>query len=279
MRYEEGLVGKRYWRSWLPAEDLRAVVVVVHGFCEHGGRYTRLAEELRKHGCAVYAIDLRGHGQSEGSRIAIRRFEEYLDDVEGVIERVRHQHPGQPVFLLGHSMGGAIGLWLAITRRPPLAGLIAAAPAVHVGDRVSPVLRRLASVGSVVVPWLRVIRARGMRISRDPAVVAEFQADPFVFHGRFPVRTGAEILRIGHAIQSAAESLTLPTLLLHGTEDRVTDPVGSRMVFDRARSPDKTLRLYPGLYHDLFHEPEHPQVTADVLAWLASRCDGRPCAS
>jgi alpha-beta hydrolase superfamily lysophospholipase len=173
-------------------------------------------------------------------------------------------------------MGGAIVLWLAITRRPAVAGLIVSAPAVSVGDRVFPLLRRLAGVCSRVAPWLRLVRVGGKRISRDPAVIADFQADPLVFHGRFPVRTGAEILRIGREIRRGAESINLPILILHGTADVVTDPVGSREVYKGASSADKTLQLYPGLYHDLFHEPEHSQVTSDVLAWLAARSDGQP---
>ena len=270
-QFEEGV----FWRTWVPAGAVRGVVVIVHGFCEHGGRYGRLAEELERQGFAAHVGDLRGHGKSAGSRIAIRRFDDYLHDAERQLERARQQHPGRPVFLLGHSMGGAIVLWLAITRQPPVEGLIVSAPAVSVGDRVFPLLRRVAGVCSMVAPWLRLFRVGGGRISRDPAVVADFRADPLVFHGRFPVRTGAEILRIGGEIQRHAASLTLPVLLLHGTDDKVTDPVGSRLVYDRATSADKTLRLYPGLYHDLFHEPEHRQVTADVVGWLAQRCDGQ----
>jgi alpha-beta hydrolase superfamily lysophospholipase len=273
--FEEGL----FWQTWTPAGPVRGVVVIVHGFCEHAGRYARLAEELHRQGFAVHAGDLRGHGKSAGARIAIRRFDDYLDDAQRLVERARQQHPGRPVFLLGHSMGGAIVLWLAISRQPPIDGLIACAPAVSVGDRVFPVLRRLAGVCSLLAPWLRLFRVGGRRISRDPAVVADFRADPLVFHGRFPVRTAAEILRVGAQIQRRAQSLTLPVLLLHGTDDMVTDPLGSRLVYDRAKSADRTLHLYPGLYHDLFHEPEHGQVTADVLAWLAQRCDRHPCRS
>ena len=105
-------------------------------------------------------------------------------------------------------------------------------------------------------------------LSRDPAVVEAFRNDPLVFHGGFPVRTGAEILRAASRLQTAAECLTLPLLVLHGTGDIVTDPHGSRLLVARASSTDKTLRLYPGLYHDLLHEPEREQVLADLLAWL-----------
>lgn len=272
--YEEEQIEGRFCRSWLPTEEARSVVVVVHGFCEHGGRYGQLAEELQRQGYAVYVGDLRGHGRSAGARTAIRRFEEYLDDVEPVIELASKRCPGRPVFLLGHSMGGAIALWLAITRRPRVQGLIVSAPAVYVSDDVLPWLRRLASVFSVVAPWLRLVRVSSKRLSRDPAVIADFDSDPWAFHGRFPVRTGAEILRIGQEIQRTAHALTLPMLLLHGTGDGMTDPVGSQMVYEEARSADKTMRLYPGLYHDLFHEPEHAAVTADVLAWLDGRSDG-----
>jgi acylglycerol lipase len=109
------------------------------------------------------------------------------------------------------------------------------------------------------------------RVSRDPQVVAGMKNDPLVFHGRFPARTGAEILRAASLLRSRLETIELPFLLMHGTADLVTDVAGSRELHARARSADKTLKLYEGLYHDLVHEPEKEQVMADLIEWLAAR--------
>lgn len=261
-----------YEQSWLPDAEPRAVVVVVHGVFEHSGRYARLAEDLNRRGYAVYAMDLRGHGRSEGERAMIRSFDLFLDDLELFLERTTARQPGKPVFLLGHSMGGAVAALLSIKRPPKIRGMILSAPAVLVAGGVFPLLRRLAWLASIVWPTLRVTRLGCRFVSRDPAVVEAFRNDPLVFHDRFPVRTGSEILRAAKRIQTDAERMTLPMLVLHGTGDYVTDPQGSRMLVARAHSTDKTLQLYEGLYHEIFSEPERQQVLDDLLAWLDGHC-------
>jgi alpha-beta hydrolase superfamily lysophospholipase len=257
-----------YEQSWLPAGEPVAAVVVVHGIHEHSGRYATLAGDLNRRGYAVYAMDLRGHGRSDGQRAMIRSFDACLDDLEVLLERVAARQPGRPLFLFGHSMGGAIVALLGIMRPPQVHGLILSAPAVQIAGSVFPVLRRLASFVSMVLPTLRLVRMGCRFISRDPAVVEAFRNDPLVFHGRFPVRTGAEILRAAKRIQTDARRLTLPLLVLHGTGDFVTDPKGSRLLVARAGSADKTLRLYTGLYHEVLSEPEREHVVADLVAWL-----------
>lgn len=257
-----------YEQSWLPNREPRAVVVIIHGINEHSGRYAQLAANLNRHGYAVYTMDLRGHGRSAGPRALVRSFDDYLDDVEVLLERVADREPNKPIFLFGHSMGGAIVARLGITRPPKVRGLILSAPAVLIAGGVFPLLRRLAWLASIVWPTLRVTRMGCRFISRDPAVVEAFRNDPLVFHGRFPVRTGAEILANAKHLQTNASRLRLPLLIFHGTGDFVTDPQGSRLLASRAASSDKTLRLYEGFYHEVFSEPEREQVVADLLAWL-----------
>jgi alpha-beta hydrolase superfamily lysophospholipase len=265
----DGLALYEQW--WLPPGEPVAAVVIVHGISEHSGRYARLADDLNRCGYAVYTMDLRGHGRSDGARVLVRSFDEYLDDVEMLLDRVAARQPGKPLFLLGHSMGGAIVALLGILRPPKVRGLVLSGPSVIVGGRVFPVLRRLAAFASVVWPTLRLVRLGCWYISRDPAVVEAFKNDPLVFHDRFPVRTGAEILLAAKRIQLGLEQLRLPLLILHGTKDVVTDADGARLLAERAGSTDKTLRLYPGLYHEVFSEPEREQVLADLLAWLDAR--------
>ncbi len=149
-------------------------MVVVHGLHEHSGRYDRLAGDLNRRGYAVYAMDLRGHGRSAGQRATIRRFDDYLDDVELLLARVARRQPGKPLFVFGHSMGGAIVAMLGVTRSPQVRGLILSAPSLLIAATVFPVLRRLASLASAVWPRLRIVRLGCRFISRDPAVVEAF---------------------------------------------------------------------------------------------------------
>ena len=266
---DDGLV--LHESGWLPDDEPAAVLVVVHGVVEHCGRYAEMAEALNRHGVAVYGFDLRGHGRSEGDRIWVSRFDRYVADLGTYLDRIRDRHPNLPRFLFGHSMGGTIAGLFAVQRPDAMAGLVLSAPALVVPDQRFPLLRRLAAVGSVLFPRLRLAKLGGSMMSSDPEVVARFQADPLVFHGRMPTRTGYEILQAGERLLEQSKSLTVPFLILHGTADVVTSPDGSRKFHDRSPSTDKTLKLYKDLYHDLPREPEKEQIFADIAKWLTMR--------
>ena len=265
-----------YENRWLPDGDPAAILIVVHGFTEHSGRYAQAAERLNRRGYAVAAMDLRGHGHSQGSRAFIKTFDQYVDDLDVQLARTRQRWPGKPLFLFGHSMGGTIILRLAITRsaivqKAAVRGIVLSAPALQVGDGVFPILRRLVGLVARVLPRLAVVRLGSNHISRDPNVVADFQNDPLVYHDRFPVRTGAEILRVLGELQENFAALTLPFLLLQGTDDKVVVPAACRRLVAKAKSTDKELRLYEGFYHDLLHEIDRETVLGDIIDWLDAR--------
>ena len=259
-------------QSWLPEKAVRADVVVVHGFAEHSGRYAWMAEQLNRHGAAVHMIDLRGHGRSDGPRCFVRRWNDYLSDVDVLVDAVRRNESGRPLILMGHSMGGLIATCWCIARQPQLDGLVLSAPELRLRADLHPWLRRVAGVAGWLTPWLRVVRMGFGNISRDPEVVARVRADPLVFHGRFPARTAAEMARAMRLAEAGRESIRPPLLVLHGTADRVCDPAGSRDLCRHAQSPTKTLHLYEGLYHEVLSEPERGQVMTDILNWLEKNC-------
>lgn len=256
---------------WLPEQPPKAAVLLVHGFTEHAGRYAELAGRLNQHGYAVWAADLRGHGRSQGEPILVMALAQYLGDVARLLEHVRRHQPEHPLFLFGHSMGATIIALLAATRTINVRGLVLSAPVVRIGDHVYPILRRLAHLVGRWFPRLRVARLGTGMLSRDAKVVEQFRNDPLVYHGRIPTRTGSELLRAAEQLRGDAVKIRLPLLILHGTGDRLTDPAGSRELCDRAGSPDKTLKLYEGLCHDLVHEPEKDEVIGDVVRWLDER--------
>lgn len=261
-----------YWQAWLPMDPARAVVVLVHGFGEHSGRYRAVGRRLADAGFAAYAADHRGHGQTSGRRANIERMSLVVDDLSSFVDFAVARGPGLPVFLIGHSMGGLIALQYATEAgTAEIDGLVVSGPAVEVTVG-SALLKRIAGVLSAVVPDLGVADLKADdKISRDPEVVRAYQQDPLVHHGKVPARTGAEILVTAEALPDRLTRLRLPLLLLHGSEDRLCAPEGSAMVHERVASADKTLRRYQGLYHEVFNEPEKDEVLTDVVTWIEER--------
>ncbi len=261
-----------YVRRWSGEVPAKALAVVVHGIVEHSGRYAEMAASLNRAGIVVWAPDTRGHGRSSGSRVWVDRFDRYVDDLAIVLAEARAAYPDLPLFLFGHSMGSMIALSSASAATEPPAGLIISAPPFGVADGLFPWLRKVAAFGSRWFPWLRLVRMGSSKLSRDAAVVAQFRADPLVFHGRIPTRTGAEVLRVSEEVRQRASKVTLPVLVLQGTADAVVSPQATEAFYQAAGSGDKTLRLYPGLYHDLPREPEKAEICAEIANWVLQRC-------
>jgi acylglycerol lipase len=263
-----------YWQAWVPRDPVRAIVVVVHGLHDHSARYAHVGTRLAAAGFAVYAADHRGHGRSEGRRANIERMTLIQADLRSFVRFATERHPGLPVFMVGHSLGGLIALQYAIDRVTiegavtALDGLVLSGPAVSARPG-SALTRCLAPVLSALVPNLGVVSLdAGKKISRDPDVIRSYQEDPLVYLGKVKARTGAEILAAAQHLPRALPRLSVPVLLLHGTDDRICPLATSMMVHDAVSSPDKTLRCYPGLYHEVFNEPERDAILTDLILWL-----------
>jgi alpha-beta hydrolase superfamily lysophospholipase len=259
-----------HWQDWHPAADPRAAVVIAHGASEHAGRYRHVAARLVDAGYSVYAIEHRGHGRSEGPRALIDRMSNAVADLDSVITTA-----GPPVFLLGHSMGGTVALAYALRHQDRLRGLVLSGPLAAL-EAAPPHMRITARVLSVLAPRLPLIDIDSTLVSRDPAVVQAYQDDPLVYHGKLPVRTVAELAATIDALPQAVPSITVPTLIMYGTADRLCPPVGSLMLSERIGATDKTLLAYDGLYHEIFNEPEQERVLDDLCAWLAARTAAVP---
>lgn len=254
-------------QSWRPAQP-RAVLVIVHGLKDHSSRYAATAEALAQRGYAVHAFDLRGHGNSAGDRVWVEKFDDYVADLAIFVDRVKAKEPGKPVFVMGHSMGGAIVTTYVLSRKPDIKGMVLSAPALKPGSDVSPFLIGTTRSLSGLFPHLGVLDLKNENFSRDPAVVAALSKDPLVEQGSGPARTAAELLNALETIGKNMEQVKVPFLVMHGTVDKLTNPEGSKELQSRAGSTDKTLKTYEGLAHDLLHEPEKAQVLSDLTSWL-----------
>jgi alpha-beta hydrolase superfamily lysophospholipase len=248
-------------------------VVVVHGLKDHSENYRALAARLVEQGFAVHAFDLRGHGRSEGLRVWTDSFDDYLGDLEIFMGKVRAEEPGRPALLFGHSMGGAIATLYTITRHPDLKGLALSGAALEAD--VPAAVAGGTGLVAALSPGAGVFQLDLHQFSRDPAVVRAGLEDPLVYQGAAPARTARELLGAIGQIQGHMEDVTIPVLAMHGAADSVTPPDGSKALVARARSTDKTLKIYPGLYHDLLHEPEKEQVMADLVKWLSDHAPAR----
>jgi acylglycerol lipase len=248
------------------------LILVAHGVAEHAGRYHHVADLLVGLGLRVAIPDHHGHGRSGGKRIQARDLSEFSTDLETL--RTLELVDGKPTYLLGHSMGGCIALDYAIDHQDVLVALVLSAPAVMPGDDISPILMKVAKVMGKIVPGLPGQKLSSDSISRDPAVVKAYDEDPLVFRGKLGAGIGGAMLRTMDSFPSRLPSLKLPLLVLSGTEDRIVNPEGARLVDRLAGSKDKTLKMYPGLYHEVFNEPEKDLVLGDLTDWLKAHLAG-----
>lgn len=253
---------------YVPEGTPQGVVLIVHGYAEHQGRYLPLVEVLLAAGFAVTTFDLRGHGKSQGARAQLQVFRDYVDDVCRAAERMRDRFPQKPRFILGHSVGALVALQTVLEHPEKMEGMILSAPFLQNAVAVSPAIERIAGVLSRTVPGLPVQSLPSGYLQRDPQGVAAYQNDPLVYHGRVKARMGYELLRTGPYLLAKASEIGLPVLLQHGSADKIAAPEGSALLFKRLGSKDKQLKLYEGLYHEIYLDDQEGKVVADLLAWL-----------
>lgn len=266
-----------YERTWLPAGGARAAIVFVHGLIEYSGCHVETAEALVREGFSVHAMDLRGHGRSEGPRCDVRSFNQYLLDLDEFFARVLRTSAGQPIFLWGNSMGGLIASLWTIQRRPSIRGLVLSGPLLALADGLYPRLRHWAALAAAVAPRLRFARVPSRWLSTDQQVINRLRNDPLVFHGRFTVRMAAEIICATKDVAAQAAGLSTPLLILHGEQDRICSPAASRALCEKASSGDKTLHFYEGSHHVVMNGTLRDGALADFIDWIDKRVPAAPC--
>jgi alpha-beta hydrolase superfamily lysophospholipase len=269
----EGAAGKLLIRSLRPVGTTRGVVMIVPGFNSHSGYYGWAADQLAAMGLAVYAVDLRGRGQSDGERFYVEDLREYVNDVERLAGVIASREPSLPVFLLGHSAGGVVSCCYTLDHQAGLKGLICEDFAFQVPapDFALAVVKGL----SHLVPHAHALKLNNRDFSRDPKAVQAMNDDPFIKDEAQPTATVAAMVRADERLKKEFPLVTLPVLILHGTADKVTKPSGSQFFYDTAGSADKTIKLYEGHYHDLLTDVDREKVMADIKTWIDARLNVR----
>ena len=254
-------------RSWRPNANPRGVVVIVPGFNSHSGYFGWTAEQLVAADLAVYAVDLRGRGQSDGERFYVEKFNDYVDDVSAVVKHAKSREPGLPTFLLGHSAGGVVGCLYALDYPRELTGLISESFAheIPAPDFALAVFKGLGHIA----PHAHILHLKNEIFTRDPKAVETMNADPLIAHETQPTKTLAEMVRADERLKKEFSSMKLPVLILHGTADQATRPSGSKHFYEMVGSNDKTLKLYDGHFHDLLNDLDKEIVIADITKWIA----------
>lgn len=264
--------------AWVPAgRPVQAALVVVHGIHDHARRYAELAQALNEQGVAVYAQDHRGHGGSGGARQRVDSAAQLVQDTEIALREAALRHPGVPLFLHGHSMGGMVAAHYAADMaaqpagRPALAGVVVSSAALKLPAAATAGTLRVVGTLSDLFPGLPLEAVDETQLVREAKARAALAADSIISREKLPARSAATVLQGIVGIQEKMASITAPLLILHGSADKVTEPAGSKELAERARSKDKILKIYEGAAHDLLHEPEQAQVRQEIGAFIAAR--------
>jgi acylglycerol lipase len=273
--FEGELLGQKglklYFQGWLPEKEIRAVIIIVHGIAEHSGRYAAIGQYLAEKGYAAFAMDHRHHGQSEGIKGRVDKFRYFVDDLKSFYEHVRAENPNKEIYILGHSMGAAIGLALAIDLGVQPAGLIISGAPLRANPYLPKPVIALLRTMAVLLPYLGLYKMNSSQLSKDPEVVDAYDHDHLVFRGKITAGLGVELLWQARHLEKGLSKIKAPILVLHGQADRVCQPVAAAILNRKASSLDKNIKIYPGLQHEILNEPERERVFADISDWLDGR--------
>ena len=250
--------------------DAKANIIFLHGYTEYIGRYGWMIEQMNQAGINVFAYDHRGYGKSDGTRAYINRFGQYIDDLDVYLNQLKK--PELPTFLMGHSMGSLIGVGYLVNHlEHHFAGFISSSGALKIDENISPFLRKISGIMSKIAPHLKTIKLDPNALSRDPKEVVKYFTDPAVYHGGTKARLGFEMLEAMKSAQNNFQKIYLPVLILHGTEDKLADPLGSQWMYDKVSSTDKKIEYFEGLYHEIMNEPEKDDVIKVLITWIKER--------
>ena len=263
---------KIYYQVWLPEETPKAIVLIIHGLAEHSGRYSEVASELNNDRYAVYGLDHIGHGKSEGRRVFIENFQDYLKNINQFFEIIRSSNNKLPIFILGHSMGGLIVANYLLEYQSDLSGAILSSPALKPPKNISKTTILLGNILSAIAPKLGVMKLNSAHISTNQSITNSYKEDPLVHKGKVSARLSTEMLKAMKHVETNAEIIKLPIMIMQGSNDKIVDPDGAKAFYNYTCSKDKMLKIYEGLYHEILNEPDNKEIIKDLNSWLNRHC-------
>ena len=252
------------------AANSKGRVLILHGLHDHCGRYAHIADYFKERGFSTVRYDMRGYGKSSGLRGYINRFEDYTRDLHTVVE---HYLKGSvvPNYLFAHSMGALIGSHYILQYGNPYRGVVFSGGLFKVNEDLSPVLLKLSGLISRLLPKMQTIKIDANGLSRDPEIAKNIPSDNLHFSGGVRARTGAEIVKATAKLERKLEILDFPMLILHGGADPLTKCEASELLYSKSKCTDKTLKIYPGAYHELINEINKEEVLQDIYSWIEER--------
>lgn len=260
---------KQFFINWQPDGAVKGIILLTHGYAEHIGRYEDTAHHFTSAGFAVYGGDYPGHGKSDGLSVYFESFDAMADTLDHLLQTAKIDHPNLPIFILGHSMGTLTAIDGALRHQAELKGLILSASTLTAHKTAPDTILKILPLLDRLIPKMRVSRPIvPENLSKDPAIVEAYRNDPLISLGKWRTRTGFVVYKAILRLREEVKGLTLPILILHGEADSEVPPSGSQYTFDHVQSKDKTLKFYPGVYHELLNDLEKEEVFADILAWL-----------
>ena len=267
----EGFDGKMLYGEKHLVDGAKGLVIMLHGYAEHCGRYRHVIETFNQKGLSVYIFDARGHGKSPGERAFVDSYDNFLDDLDLLYARVRHRHD-LPVFLFGHSMGGGIALRFILTRQPKLNGVVLSSPLILLPDNTPKILQKISPLVSKLAPRLLTVSGPpNEQLAANQEVGKSFGADRQCYHGKVFARTGAELLRMTQDIRRDLEEVRESFLVVTGDDDQIVDPKGAEQLMEQAQSFDKKHIKYPGFRHEVLNESGWQAVAEEMTTWMLER--------
>ncbi len=266
---------KLFLRTWKPDNTntkLKGIVLIAHGYAEHSDRYNYTAKYFTDNNYAVYAPDHYGHGRSEGVKADVPDFRIFVEDLFGVLSKIESTEKDIPIFLLGHSMGGAISTILASSAGNSLKGLILSGASIRIDGDVSNFVKSISKIIALIAPYLPLVDFAVEGISKDPEVVEAYKNDPYNYNGKVRARMGREMLRSEELItEQLLSKISIPTLILHGEKDPLVNTECSQIIYSNISSKDKEINILDNLYHEILNEPEKDEVLDLIGKWMDIR--------
>jgi len=264
------------YKGW-EADKPKGILVIIHGIGEHSGRYNRIVDALGGKRISVFALDLRGHGKSQGDKGHIDSFLDYIFDLKIFMNMIREAHSDLPVIMLGHSLGGAIACRYSLTYQNDLKGIVLSSPALSIHTGTSVITRAAAPVLSVFTPKMEIQTGIDPKLlTHDEQEMALYSADPLI-HNIITPRLYSEILKNGNYCSERAADIRIPLLVTHGGSDKIVPSKESESLFEHSLSDDKQLLIIPDLFHEIMNETprERAKVLSVISGWIASHITGK----